>query len=198
MAGWHVDTHSKRPSPCSQPAAMLRSALLVAQNRHRARNLEPPPTDNRTGNPCSQPCYRFWRPKICSHRAFFFFGRTGDEPRTAVSRCKILVLAALIRALARHAETLRERFRSSLAKFQSITLRTFLSHPVPAIRGPSQSFARSCSGERNAYRARCGIVRHRRCPNPRMPRSTPSAYSQRDTQVTVKVANLAARTSTLR
>jgi len=28
-------------------------------------------------------------------------------------------------------------------------------------------------------RARCGIVRHRRCLNPRMPRSTPSAYSQR-------------------
>ena len=29
-------------------------------------------------------------------------------------------------------------------------------------------------------RARCGIVRHRRCPNPRVPRSTPSAYSRRD------------------
>jgi len=28
-------------------------------------------------------------------------------------------------------------------------------------------------------RARCGIVRHRRCPNPRPPRSTPLAYSQR-------------------
>ena len=28
-------------------------------------------------------------------------------------------------------------------------------------------------------RARCGIVRHRRCPNPRLPRSTPSAYSRR-------------------
>jgi hypothetical protein len=27
--------------------------------------------------------------------------------------------------------------------------------------------------------ARCGIVRHRRCPNTRVPRSTPSAYSQR-------------------
>ncbi len=27
--------------------------------------------------------------------------------------------------------------------------------------------------------ARCGIVRHRRCLNPRVPRSTPSAYSRR-------------------
>jgi hypothetical protein len=30
--------------------------------------------------------------------------------------------------------------------------------------------------------ARCGIVRHRRCPNPRLPRSTPSAYSRRGPQ----------------
>jgi hypothetical protein len=36
--------------------------------------------------------------------------------------------------------------------------------------------------------ARCGIVRHRRCPNPRLPRSTPSAYSQRSDDRTCVVA----------
>ena len=52
-----------------------------------------------------------------------------------------------------------------------------------------QNAPKKVSSEQNAslrvnsdhaeYRARCGIVRHRRCPNPRVPRSTPSAYSQR-------------------
>ena len=52
-----------------------------------------------------------------------------------------------------------------------------------------QNAPKKVSSEQNAslrvnsdhgeYRARCGIVRHRRCLNPRMPRSTPSAYSQR-------------------
>jgi hypothetical protein len=72
MAVSRVDTHSKRPSPSSQPAATLRFALCAAQNRRTARTLEPPPTDNRIGNPCSQACYRFWRPKVFSNGAFFF------------------------------------------------------------------------------------------------------------------------------
>jgi len=43
-------------------------------------------------------------------------------------------------------------------------------------------------------RARCGIVRHQRCPNPRLPRSTPSAYSQRE--VTPDVSPLGPHQST--
>ncbi len=75
MAVSRVDTHSKRPSQSSQPAATLRSAPCAAQNRRTARTLEPPPTDTRIGNPCSQSCYRFWRPKVFSNGAFFFVRR---------------------------------------------------------------------------------------------------------------------------
>ncbi len=74
MAVSRVDTPSKRPSPSSQPAATLRSALYAPQNMRTARTLEPPPTDNRIGNPCSQACYRFWRPKVLSNEPVFFVG----------------------------------------------------------------------------------------------------------------------------
>ena len=74
MAVSRVDTPSKRPSPSSQPAATLRSAPYAPQNMRTARTLEPPPTDTRIGNPCSQACYRFWRPKVFSNGAFFFVG----------------------------------------------------------------------------------------------------------------------------
>ena len=75
MAVSRVDTRSKRPSPSSQPAAMLRSALCAPQNMGTARNLEPPPTDNRFGYPSARSCYRFWRPKVFSNRASFFVRR---------------------------------------------------------------------------------------------------------------------------
>ena len=75
MAVSRVDTHSKRPSPSSQPAATLRSAPCAPQNMRTARTLEPPPTDTRIGNPCSQACYRFWRPKVFSNGASFFIRR---------------------------------------------------------------------------------------------------------------------------
>ncbi len=45
-----------------------------------------------------------------------------------------------------------------------------------------QKATREVSSERSATFSRCGIVGHRRCPNPRLPRSTPSAYSQRTKQ----------------
>jgi hypothetical protein len=75
MAVSRVDTHSRHPAPSSRPAATLRSALCAPQNWHTARNLEPPPTDNRFGNPYSQGCYRFWRPKVFSNGASFFVRR---------------------------------------------------------------------------------------------------------------------------
>ena len=40
-----------------------------------------------------------------------------------------------------------------------------------------QSASFRVNSDHAQHRARCGIVRHRRCPNPRVPRSTPSAYS---------------------
>ena len=46
-------------------------------------------------------------------------------------------------------------------------------------------------------RARCGIVRHRRCLNPRLPRSTPSAYSRREAQGRTPLRRAIARTDYL-
>jgi len=59
MGAWRVDKRSKRPWPSSQPATTLRSAPCAAQNRRTARNLEPPPTDNRFGIPRSHPVIGF-------------------------------------------------------------------------------------------------------------------------------------------
>jgi hypothetical protein len=70
-------THSKRPSPSSQHATTLRSALCAARTRHTARNLEPSPTDNRIGNRRSQTCYRFWKPRV-------FLGRTPKSVRLPI------------------------------------------------------------------------------------------------------------------
>ena len=53
---------------------------------------------------------------------------------------------------------------------------------APKEVSPEQNASLRVNSDHGEYRARCGIVRHRRCPNPRVPRSTPSAYSQRTKQ----------------
>jgi hypothetical protein len=49
-------------------------------------------------------------------------------------------------------------------------------------RGELHRLTCGCNEGACLYRARCGIVRHRRRPNPRLPHSTPSAYSRRGPQ----------------
>ena len=109
------------------------------------------------------PCYRFCPPKSCSgsgkrgHRNFSF-SPSAIEIDQCVARCCTFLRGR------------RDRLhdRSDCCA----PLRTVAPHtPMLTQLG----------------RARCGIVRHRRCPNPRMPRSTPSAYSQRTNRVTTLV-----------
>jgi len=50
---------------------------------------------------------------------------------------------------------------------------------APEKISPEQNASFGVNSDHGEYRSRCGIVRHRRCLNPRVPRSTPSAYSQR-------------------
>jgi hypothetical protein len=80
MAVSRVDTRSKRPSPSSQPAATLRSALCAPQNWHTARNLEPPPTDNRFGNSCRYSLH------LCESPQYWLKLRETESCRIAISR----------------------------------------------------------------------------------------------------------------
>ena len=100
-------------------------------------------------------CYRFSPPKWCAgsgklgHRNFSF-----SPSAIEIDQC-IAWCCTFLRGVAWHARS--------------------IARSIQLLR----SVAPNTTTLTQWGRARCGIVRHRRCLNPRVPRSTPSAYSRR-------------------
>jgi hypothetical protein len=114
-----------------------------------------------------RPYYRFWRPKVFSNEASFFARPAGPRrPKleSTATRWISLVLAETERELAILVEAGRYRLATDRGELPPITERNFFALLVSASFYVFRSFARACNEESSLSRARCGIVRHRRCP----------------------------------
>jgi hypothetical protein len=97
-------------------------------------------------------------------RCVFLPRSSGEALKPAATHSASSVLPAPVREPAVLVETPRDRIAPDCDQSQSISLRNFFLPAVAASRGAFQPFTRACNEELSLSRARCGIVRHRRCP----------------------------------